>query len=398
MPPRAMPAPRPRRVAAIPAIVWQALLIAAGTRFALLTVAWLSLRAFPRFNLYPAQLPDTFLPAHPVLDGWARWDAAHYIAVAQLGYGNAESPSPHGGLGFFPLYPLLMRALVSISRVEPTPGAYAVAGIVIANVCFLAAMAVFALLGERLVGARAALDATLLLCVTPFSLFFGAVYTESLFLLLVVLALWFGQRGQWWAAGLAAGLGSATRLVGLLIAPALLLLAIRRGAKPRDLVAIIMLSPSGIVAFFGYCWLTFDRATAYFDAQSEWGGWHEHVRFYLDLFVKHPREALGGDPRNLVILLNVAMLVLCLALLPLCWRKLDPGTSALTTLLVGVQGAITWVSLGRYLLPAIGVFLVGGWLLTHPRLAGWPRDLIITGSATLLSLLTVLFVHGFWVV
>jgi hypothetical protein len=116
------------------------------------------------------------------------------------------------------------------------------------------------------------------------------------------------------------------------------------------------------------------------------------------LFVTRPREAIGGDPRHLVILINVGLLAIFVALLPMCWRRLDPGTAALTTLLVVVQGATTWVSLGRYLMPAIGVFLVGGLLLERPRLAGWPRDAIVASSAILLSLLTVLYAHGFWVV
>src|SRR4051812_6393530 len=103
----------------------QALLIAAATRIVLFTIAWISLRAFPRFDSYPEQLPDSFLPQHPFLDGWARWDASHYVAVAQLGYGNPASPSPHGGLGFFPLYPLLMRAFVAVSGYDKTAGAYA---------------------------------------------------------------------------------------------------------------------------------------------------------------------------------------------------------------------------------------------------------------------------------
>jgi hypothetical protein len=144
--------------------------------------------------------------------------------------------------------------------------------------------------------------------------------------------------------------------------------------------------------------LKFDDLFAYFTAQSEWGGWDEHVRFYVALCVTRPREAIGGDPRHLVIILNVALLALFVALLPLVWRRLDPGTAAFTTLLVVVQGAFTWVSLGRYLMPAFGVFLVGGLLLTHPRLAGWPRDAIVTSSALLLSLLTVLYAHGFWAI
>jgi hypothetical protein len=382
----------------LPAPIVKALLLAAVTRLALFAVSWMSLRIFPRFASYPAQLPDDFLPDHPFLDGWARWDASHYVAVAQLGYGDPASPSPNGGLGFFPLYPLLMRALVAISGVEPTAGAYAVAGIVISNLCFFLAVALLAWFGMELGGEQTALNATLLFCVAPFSYFFNAAYSESLFFAIALLSLWLGRRGQWWAAGLVAALGSATRLVGLAIGPALLYLAYRRGASRRDLVAIAVTSPAGLVIYFLYCALKFDDLFAYFTAQSEWGGWDEHVRFYVELFVTRPREAIGGDPRHLVIILNVALLALFVALLPLVWRRLDPGTAAFTTLLVVVQGAFTWVSLGRYLMPAFGVFLVGGLLLTHPRLAGWPRDAIVTSSALLLSLLTVLYAHGFWAI
>jgi len=63
-----------------------------------------------------------------------------------------------------------------------------------------------------------------------------------------------------------------------------------------------------------------------------------------------------------------------------------------------VQAAMTWVSLGRYLMPAFGVFIAAAVVLSHPKTAGWPRDAVIASSAVLLSLLTVLFAHGFWVV
>jgi hypothetical protein len=378
--------------------VWQALLLAIVTRAVLFVVAWMSLRMFPRFGLYPAQLPDTFLPKHPFLDGWARWDAAHYVAVAQFGYGDPQSPSPHGGLGFFPLYPLLMRAVVAITGVDATPGAYAAAGILISNVCFVFAIALLARFASEIAGEQAALNAVLLFLVAPFSFFFNAAYSESLFFLLALLSLWLGRQERWWTAALVAGLGSATRLIGLAIAPALLYLAYRRGAKPRDLLVVALLSPAGLVLYFLYCAIEHDDLFAYFTAQSEWGGWTEHVRFYAELFVTRPRDAIGGDPRHLIILLNVGLLVVFLAFLPMVWRRLDPGTALFTTLLVVVQGAVTWVSLGRYLMPAFGVFIVAGIFMTRPRFAGWPRDAIVVSSALLLAFLTVLYAHGFWVV
>jgi hypothetical protein len=375
----------------------EALLLAIATRLVLAGVVWLSLRIFPRWPLYPVQLPDSFFPNHLALDGWARWDAAHYVAIAAGGYGG-DNPSPDGGLGFFPLYPLLMRGAVAAVGAAPTPTALALAGIVIANLCFLIAVPLLARVGAGLFGEQAGRQAAVLVCLTPFGFFFNAAYSESLFLVLAIGSLALANRGRWWAAAALAALASATRLVGLALAPALLLLALRRPSGLREQLAAIVLAPAGAIAWFAYTAIEFDDPLAYFRAQATWGGWREHVRFYAELFVRQPREALVGDPRHLIIVLNVAIGLLCLALIPRVWRSLDPGTALFTTLLVVIQFAFTWVSLGRYLLPAFGLYLAGGALLTHPRLAGWPRDAVVIGGSLLLSLLAVLYAHAFWVV
>jgi Mannosyltransferase (PIG-V) len=394
----------PRRVIArsatlarLSAVELAALALAATTRVALLLLVWMSLRIFPRWPLYPAQYPDTFFPNHPAIDGWARWDASHYVNLAQFGYGS-DNPSPHGGLGFFPLYSMLMRGLVELFRVSPTPGHLAFAGIVIANVCFFLAVPLFARMATEQVGDAAARNAALLLLIVPFSFFFNAAYSESLFLLLSLLSLACARKNKWWWAAAFAGLASGTRLVGLALAPALLLLAWRRRASIRDLAAIAILSVSGLVAFFVYCAIAFDNLFAYFDAQATWGGWDDHVRFYAELFLRHPREALYGDPRHLIILTNLALAILFLAFVPMVWKQLDGATALFTTLLIVLQGAFTWVSLGRYILPAVGVYFVAGALLARPRWSGWPRDAVLVASTLLLGLLAVLYGHAFWVV
>jgi hypothetical protein len=80
------------------------------------------------------------------------------------------------------------------------------------------------------------------------------------------------------------------------------------------------------------------------------------------------------------------------------WRQLDPGIALLTTLLVVMQGVMTWVSLGRYLLPAIGAFIAFAWLLERPGWRGWPRDVVIVTCAVAVTFLTVLYSHGFWAI
>jgi len=393
LPRDARPVPRWR---ARPGPGAQALLAALIGRVALAGIVWLSLRVFPRFAPYPQQLPDTFFPTHPALDGWARWDAAHYVAIAGQGYGGAN-PSPHGGLGFFPLFPLLMRGMVAALGWAPTPAHLALAGLVLANVCFFLAVPLLARFGTRQSSHAVGRTAAILLGIAPFAFFFNAGYSESLFLLLALLALSLAGGRHWWWAGLAAGLASGTRLVGLALTPALLLLAFRRGARGADLAAVGLLAPSGTIAFATYTGIAFGDPLAYLHAQGTWGGWQEHVRFYAELFWRQPREALATEPRHLFIMLNLAVALVSVLLLPLVWRRLDPATALFTTLIVA-QAGVTWVSLGRYLLPAVGIYLVAAQLLEGPRLAGWARDGVVIASSLLLALLAVLYAHGYWVV
>lgn len=374
------------------------LLLTFVSRVVLVVAVWLSLRAVPRLPLYPGQLPDSFLPDHPSVDGWARWDTAHYVAIANLGYGHPDSPSINGGYGFLPVFPLLLRAIGALPGITNTDAAYALIGVIVANVFLLVTVILFAILCRQSMGRTATMSAIVALLLYPYSFFFSAAYSESLFLSICLGALLLADRQRWPAAGALAGLASATRIAGLFLAPALLYGAWRSGVRGWRLVATGALSVSGFVLWSLYVWWKTGDIDAYFRSQAEWGGWTEHVRFYAELLWNEPLTMLRGDPRHLVILLNLAAGVLFLALLPLVWRKTPPAVAVFTIAIVVFHLGWTWVSLGRYLLPAVGVFMVAGDLLTRHRLAGWPRDAILASAAILLATLAILFAHGFWVV
>jgi hypothetical protein len=374
-----------------------ALLFAIVTRLALAFAVWLTGRALPRLGLYPAQLPDSFLPDHPALDGWARWDAAHYVALARFGYSTAN-PSDGDGLGFLPLYALLMRALVSLSGAGRTDGAFAVAGIVIANICFLIAVALFARLSSRILSGHTAVYPVMLLCLMPYSFFLNAAYSESLFLAICLAALLLALDRRWLSAGAVGALASLTRLAGLALAPALLWGAWKEGVRGWRLVVTGLLPLGGFALYSLYTAIWHDDLFAYFSAQQHWGGWEEHVRFYAELFVRHPRQALQGDPRHLVIILNLLVALVFLALLPLVWKRLPPSIAMFTMVTTIGHVVVTWVSLGRYLLPAVGVYLVFGAIVASPRWSTWARDALFASFAILLATLTLLFSRGFWVV
>jgi hypothetical protein len=374
-----------------------ALLFAVVTRLALAFAVWITGRALPKLDLYPAQLPDSFLPDHPALDGWARWDAAHYVALARFGYAEAN-PSDGDGLGFLPLFPLLMRGLVRVTGANLTDGAYAVAGIAIANVCFVIAVALLAKLSGRILSGHTAIYPVMLLCLMPFSFFLNAAYSESLFLVIILSALLLALDGKWLGAGAVGALASLTRLAGLALAPALLWGAWKDGVRGWRLIATGLLPFGGFLSYSLYTAIWHNDPRAYFTAQENWGGWTEHVRFYAELFVRSPGEALQGDPRHLVIVFNLLLALVFLALLPLVWKRLPPAITMFTVVTVVAHVVVTWVSLGRYLVPAIGVYLVLGAIVASPRWSGWARDALFAALAILLATLTILFSRGFWIV
>jgi hypothetical protein len=383
--------------ALLSSLTFQVLAIALASRMALAFANWFSLRILPRLPFYDGQRADWFLPQTPLLDGWARWDAAHYINVALNGYGLDDPEQMGQRVAFFPLYPLLIRAMAVVTGAEETNAGYATAAIIVANLCFFAAVPVFAKLVARVTSFDVARVATTLLCISPLAFFFSAAYTESLFLLLSIGALSFAYDKKWLPASLAIALASATRLFGLALIPAILLVAWRNRASVRDMVTICLVSPLGTVAFFGWLWREYGDPMTYFDAQANWGGWDDRVGNYLDLLLDRPDQMLAS-PMNTMILINVGLAIVWLVALYWIWRLLEPGIALYTSIIVVFHFVYTWNSLGRYLLPALGVYIVAGMLLTRPGWNTWVRESVYIGSTIALTALTILFAHGFWIV
>lgn len=375
----------------------QVLLIAIASRFMLMAMNWYTFKIFPTFQRgYPKLFDELIHQDHP-LAGWSRWDAAHYALVAFEGY-EGPAGEPVQTRGFFPLYPMLTRAFAWMMPGEASRSDVALAGVIVANICFLAMVVILAKMIAARFDRETALTATTLLIVSPFAFFFNAGYSESLFMLGVVTAFWFAYRQQWIGASVAISLTSATRLFGLALIPCILWIAWKQRAQIRDLVMIPAVGAMGTIAYVIWTWIRYDDALAYWNAQSTfWGDWHDRVGAYIDILRHEPMEMLRS-PENFVILLNLAMAVLVLATLPWVWKRVEPGLALFTTIIAVFHSLYTWHSLGRYLLAAIGVYIV--WALWLNR-KGWDEGLrtaVFVASTTVLTTLNLMFAHGFWIV
>jgi len=149
------------------------------------------------------------------LDVWARWDSQWFVRIAEHGYGVA-----HEAPAFFPLYPSLLAGLGRVFF-----GHYVLAGVVLSLAAALIAFALLHTLAETKLGVAGARRAVLYLALFPMSLFLQAVYSESLYLALVLAAFVLAERGRFGWAGAAAGLALLTRSSGIALLPALAVIA-----------------------------------------------------------------------------------------------------------------------------------------------------------------------------
>jgi Gpi18-like mannosyltransferase len=232
-----------------------------------------------------------------VVDVWARWDSDWYVQIAQHGY-----VWPSARPAFFPLYPFLVGGLGRVLG-----GHYVLAGVLISLTAGAAAFVLFFQLAELKLGHESAVRATFFLAIFPTTLFFGAVYSESLFLLLSVAVFLLAERGQFREAAVAAGLAALTRPVGLALLPGLAILAWRSERRRRALGSLAI-TPTLFALYPLLLWIWIGHPLAFLAAQS--GIWKRHLSPYGPLggFVEAVQQHAFKDTLVALALLPLAVI------------------------------------------------------------------------------------------
>jgi len=193
------------------------------------------------------------------VDVWARWDSDWYLRIAESGY-RWPSSTP----AFFPGYPALVAGLGRVLGDR-----FLLAGLVVSlTACAASFVLLHRLVRERL-GGRDADRTVLYLALFPTSFFLGAVYGESLFLLLAIATFVLAERGRLGWAAVVAGLALLTRAQGVALLPALAVFAWRSERRARSLallavpVAMFLAFPLTLEVWIGH-------GLAFLDAQRIW--------------------------------------------------------------------------------------------------------------------------------
>ncbi|MGH2774626.1 MAG: mannosyltransferase family protein [Actinomycetota bacterium] len=299
-----------------------------------------------------------------VLDMWTRWDARHFLEVAEFGYTDPRT-DPHA-TAFFPLWPLLVRAL-SATGLSP-----ALAAMLLSAVASVVAVAfLYRLAEEELGGHDAGRRASLYLLFFPTAVFLVAPYSESLFLAGAIPAFYYARRGRWLVSGTFAAIAMGTRAAGAFLLVGLLLEFVRRrdfsGTTLRRALAAEVVALLPLAAFGAYLWQVKGDPLYFFtDQRLGWGrvlsGPLEALRATWDVTRVDAGE---GALTNFVIGWRVEIAAMILGTLAVVWAliKREWGYAGfMGVFLASLATSSIYLSVPRMLLSMFPIVLfLAGW-------------------------------------
>jgi hypothetical protein len=246
---------------------WRAFWLSRGLVLATAVVAALVYDPVGTENQAAFDVPELTAPigglGEAVLTPLARWDAVWYLGLAANGYSGAGPET-----AFFPLYPLLVSAATAFSA---SHGALLISAYAVSLAAFLGALVLLQRLAALELGDRPARSTLLLLAFFPGAIYFGAPYSESVFLFASVGAFYAARTGHWAWAGVLAALASGTRSAGIVLLVPLLLMYLRGdGERRRTDVVWLALAPAGVAGYALYLELAHGDGFAFLHLQEAW--------------------------------------------------------------------------------------------------------------------------------
>lgn len=312
---------------------------------------------------------------------WLRWDAIHYLRIAEGGYRSEELTA------FFPLYPLLGRWVGAVVGSD-------LAGLlIVSRLSFLGALWLLYRLAETLFSADVAKFAVVFLAFFPTSVYLMAPYPLSLALLLSLAAVWFGLKKKWLLVlltGLMAGLTHGTTVPLIIALGIMLFQQARKGPRLAWLNLFAAFGPALGTALF-LAWRVhqgFPNMSAllfkywYRIAQPPWMVINEFKRLFAN----------PGDVDGMV---NLAMFIGAVVLTIFFYKRLPVVMIAYQTAMLIFFSSTTVLdtpfgSIGRYLLLMFPLFIEIA-ILTKP-----PRIRLTTLAISFFSSLFLAMVYFMW--
>lgn len=321
---------------------------------------------------------------------WTNWDGGHYLNIAQNGYTLDIQ------LAFFPLYPLLIKLISTL-----TFGNFYLSAYLISNISLIIFLHFFYQYTKQYYSSDSANRGLLLYLFFPSSIFLTSAYSESLLLMFTMLSLYFANirakqlKPEWSLVWFFATLASLTKVTGFLISfPAIAKYLSIKQFKLNNLIKICLFSLlclSGILFYLLYLKLQYRDPLIFNSAQTFW-----HRQIFVNPLITFDRYLVESIHYPFVnwnhsidLIFSLSFLVLSI----IVYLKLDRILglySFLTIFLPILTGTLD--SVPRFALAAFPVFILLGIWSQNRNV----KFALLSGFIFLQIIFTVLFINGYW--
>ncbi len=324
------------------------------------------------------------------------FDGVFYVAISQFWYRGLDQ-------AFFPFYPIIVWVFANTFSLNPSA-----AGIIVSIFSLFLLLFVFYKLIKLDTLKKSPFWSLLFFLSFPSAFFLGNIYTESFFILLILLSFYFVRRKHRMLGSIIAGFASGTRVVGIFLLPALIiefyaqLKEDKKKLKSTDsfrYFAPLLFVPLGLLSYMGFLWYKYADPLLFVHIQPSFGAGRSGGEIILlpQVIFRYVKIFLTVSPSSLTFfmsLLELTVLVLGVLVLYFAYKKGIRKSYILFSFFVLIFPTLsgTLSSMPRYILASFAMFIFLGQLENKVL-----KVIGITFGFMLQGILAILFFQGYFV-
>ncbi|HOW14886.1 hypothetical protein [Methanosarcina sp.] len=289
------------------------------------------------------------------LDVWGAWDTGWYLDISLNGYSTIQNQIHQTNIAFFPLYPTLMRIIGSIT------GNHYIAGLIISNFCLIVACIYLYRLVKLDFEETNAIKSVKYLLIFPVSFILSGVFSESLYLTLILICFYYARKGEWYLVGITGFFLSLTRSVGVLVVLPLLyevlmplikenrtIISLKNSREVIIPVFYLSLIPLGTVFFMVYNYYITGDFLAFMHAQAMW---ERHLTNPLEVII----DGFSGD---IFTAFEAAFATISIFILIIFYRKMRFSYWLFSMFSIFIPLSTGIMSMPRYILVIFPLYIL----------------------------------------
>lgn len=326
----------------------------------------------------------------------ANFDGVFYLAIAEYWYRSLDQ-------AFFPVYPALIGILIHVFSITPPAGGMLVS--IISLFCLLLTFYKLVKIDKP----NVSVFWTLVIFISfPTSFFLASIYTESLFIALIILSFYFSRTRHRFLAGVVGAFATGTRVVGIFILPSLFMeyyIQFKKDKKRLTLKNIVyyfyplIFVPLGLISYMGYLQYRYGDPLLFIHIQPLFGAGRSGGDIILlpQVLYRYAKILFTVSPSNLTFMISVLELVvfiLGITLLILAYKRGIRKSYILFSFAVLIFPTLsgTLSSIPRYILASFAIFIFLGMMKSK-----FLKILIILICLLLQFILAMLFYQGYFI-